>query len=75
MSRHLSVVRDVPGEPERAPKHDDGWLISDEDFEFAKAEAVARFGALPPTLQRVVDRGGRFARSGRRARIEEEFDE
>jgi hypothetical protein len=50
------------------------WEITDAEFERAKAEARERFGdTLPPVLQRVIDRGGRFARSGNRARIEEEF--
>lgn len=69
MSRHLSLVPAIPGEPEPGD-----WEITDEEFEFAKAEAIARFGKLPPTLQRAVDRGGRFVRSSRRARVEEEFD-
>jgi hypothetical protein len=36
--------------------------ISDEEFRAARADALARWGAIPPSLQRVVDRGGRFAR-------------
>ena len=34
--------------------------ISDEEFELAKADALRRWGVMPPSLQRVIDRGGRF---------------
>jgi hypothetical protein len=34
--------------------------ISDAEFEAAKADVIARFGAVPLSLQRVADRGGRF---------------
>jgi len=34
--------------------------ISDEEFEAARADVIRRYGKIPPSLQRVVDRGGRF---------------
>ena len=34
--------------------------ISEEEFEAAKADALRRWGIIPPSLQRVIDRGGRF---------------
>lgn len=34
--------------------------ISEAEFEAAKADVIARFGAVPLSLQRVIDRGGRF---------------
>jgi hypothetical protein len=34
--------------------------ISEAEFEAAKADVIARFGAVPLSLQRVADRGGRF---------------
>ena len=37
--------------------------ISDEEFEAAKAEAIARWGVIPPSLQRIIDQGGRFGKS------------
>lgn len=40
---------------------DDPWLISDEEFEEAKAVLIERHGAIPPSLQRVIDNGGRFS--------------
>ena len=41
---------------------DDPDGISEEEFEAAKADALRRWGAIPPSLQRVIDRGGRFGR-------------
>lgn len=41
--------------------------ISDEEFEAAKADVIARFGSIPPTLQDVIDKGGRFGRPVERA--------
>ena len=64
VSRHLYLVRTPPEAtvPVMPGPADDG-PISDEEFEMAKAEAHARFGeTLPPALQRVIDRGGRFVR-------------
>jgi hypothetical protein len=46
--------------PEAEPPAPDPYEISDEEFEAAKADLIERFGAVPPTLQRVIDRGGRF---------------
>jgi hypothetical protein len=40
---------------------DDPWEISDEEFEAAKAALIEKHGAIPPSLQRVIDQGGRFA--------------
>ncbi len=40
----------------------DEFDISEEQFEAAKAHLIARHGAIPQSLQRVVDLGGRFAR-------------
>jgi hypothetical protein len=37
--------------------------ISEEEFEAAKADAFRRWGAIPPSLQRVIDLGGRFGRA------------
>ena len=41
---------------------DDPAEISEEEFEAAKADVLRRWGAIPPGLQRVIDRGGRFGR-------------
>jgi hypothetical protein len=49
--------------------------ITEQEFELARAEAIERFGTLPPSLQRVIDVGGRFARACNRARIEEEYED
>jgi hypothetical protein len=46
--------------PEAEPPAPDPYDISDEEFAAAKADLIERFGAVPPTLQRVIDRGGRF---------------
>jgi hypothetical protein len=40
--------------------------ISEEEFEAAKADALSRWGAIPPALQRVIDHGGRFGRAAPR---------
>jgi hypothetical protein len=37
--------------------------ISEDEFEAAKADALRRWGAIPPSLQRVIDLGGRFGRA------------
>jgi hypothetical protein len=42
---------------------DDPDEISEEEFEAAKADVLRRWGAIPPSLQRVIDRGGRFSRA------------
>jgi len=47
---------------EAAPEPDE-HDISDEEFEAARADLIARFGAIPPSLQRVIDMGGRFGRA------------
>lgn len=38
----------------------DPYQISDEEFEAAKAGVTARYGSIPPSLQKVIDMGGRF---------------
>ncbi len=42
------------------PQPDSGYDISDEEFEAAKAHVIAMHGEVPPPLQSVIDRGGRF---------------
>jgi hypothetical protein len=34
--------------------------ITEEEFEAAKAHLLERYGLIPPSLQSVIDRGGRF---------------
>ena len=34
--------------------------ITEEKFEAAKAHLLERYGSIPPSLQSVIDRGGRF---------------
>ena len=41
----------------------DPYDISDEEFEAAKTEAITRWGVIPPSLQRIIDQGGRFGKS------------
>jgi hypothetical protein len=38
------------------------WDITEEEFEAARREMLDRFGEIPPSLQKVIDRGGRFRR-------------
>lgn len=38
----------------------DPWLISNEEFEEARTVLIEQHGAIPPSLQRVIDHGGRF---------------
>lgn len=40
----------------------DEHAITDEQFEQAKQDVIERYGTIPPSLQRVIDHGGRFAR-------------
>ena len=49
-----------PGPPIVLPpdEHD----ITDEEFEAAKRGLIERHGTIPPSLQSVIDHGGRFAR-------------
>ena len=49
--------------------------ISDEEFEAAKAEAIARWGVIPPSLQRIIDQGGRFGKSLHRRAWPEDAEE
>jgi len=44
----------------------EGEDISEEEFEAAKADVLRRWGAIPPSLQRVIDHGGRFGRAPQR---------
>jgi hypothetical protein len=44
----------------RLPEAGPAQEIGDEEFAAAQADLIRRFGAVPPALQRVVDRGGRF---------------
>jgi hypothetical protein len=55
VSQSMTLSGPLPTLPE-PDEHD----ISDEAFEAAKADVMARFGVIPPSLQRVVDQGGRF---------------
>lgn len=43
---------------------DRDFEISDEEFAAAKAHCLKQFGEIPPSLQRVIDMGGRFAYPG-----------
>jgi hypothetical protein len=55
----LAAIGDVEARIDRwavLDEHD----ISDEEFEAAKADAIDRFGKIPPFLQHVIDSGGRF---------------
>lgn len=45
---------------------DDPEDISEEEFGAAKADALRRWGVIPPSLQRVIDHGGRFGLVTRR---------
>ncbi len=38
----------------------DEYDITEEELEAAKTELVERYGAIPPSLQSVIDHGGRF---------------
>jgi len=49
--------------PAEAAPEPDEHDISDEESEAARADLIARFGAIPPSLQRVIDMGGRFGRA------------
>jgi hypothetical protein len=41
----------------------DDYDISAEEFDAAKTYLMERYGEIPPSLQRVADRGGRFKRA------------
>lgn len=41
----------------------DEFEITLEEFEAAKAHLIERHGAIPSSLQRVIDLGGRFGRA------------
>ena len=48
--RHFAPRRSDPGE----------FDISDAEFEAARQHAITTYGTVPPSLQNVVDHGGRF---------------
>jgi hypothetical protein len=48
-----------PGEVSQAGNYD----ISEDEHQAARADLIERFGELPPSLQSVEDRGGRFGRA------------
>jgi hypothetical protein len=43
--------------------YEDPDAISEEEFEAAKADVLRRWGVIPPSLQLVIDHGGRFGRA------------
>ncbi len=68
-SRHADRLADpepLPGEAGRILPLNAaaGGDISDAEFDAARAHLLAAYGRIPPSLQRVIDAGGRFRRAG-----------